>query len=402
MASARRQAGLTTQRLDAEWLGAPATRAVLDALGPGAARFVGGAVRNSLAGLPVGDIDIATPLAPEEAMARLAAAGLGAKPTGIAHGTVTAIGDGRPFEVTTLRHDVETFGRHARVAFTDDWQADSARRDFTINALYADPDGRVFDYHCGIADLRAGRVRFIGKAEDRIREDALRILRFFRFHAWFGQGSLDPEGLAACAQGRERLDILSIERVRGELLKLLAAPDPFEALVVMDAVKILSHVLPESVGPLMLYPLIEAERQTERPDALRRLAVLLGVEPQRLADAARRLKLSKRQAKRLAAMAGPAPGADARALRAALYRHGAETVADRLLLAGDADGLAALDALGDWQRPAMPVSGRDLARTGVPQGPATGETLRRLEAAWIASDFRFDRAALLDMARNPE
>lgn len=384
-----------TRRLRADWLEAPATRAVIAALGDDRARFVGGAVRDSLLGLAAGDVDIATPLAPEEVMARLAAAGLGAKPTGIAHGTVTAISDRRPFEITTLRHDVETFGRHARVAFTDDWQADAARRDFTINAIYADPQGRVFDYHDGLADLAAGRVRFIGRPQDRIREDALRILRFFRFHARFGQGAPDPAGLAACAAARQGLDILSVERVREELLKLLAADDPLPVLVAMEAAGILGHVLPEAAGTARLAALVAFERTAGRPDALRRLAALLDTDPVRLGDAARRLRLSNRQRKRLLAMAGPAPGADRRALRAALYRDGAGAVADRLVLAGDAAALALLDELASEARPVLPVTGRDLARAGVPAGPPTGVELRRLEQAWIASDFRLGRDELM-------
>lgn len=399
MARTTAQAGLTTERLEADWLRAPGTRAVMAALGEDNLRFVGGAVRDSLLGLPVGDVDIATPLAPGEVMARLAAAGLGAKPTGLAHGTITAISDHRPFEVTTLRHDVETFGRHARVVFTDDWQADAARRDFTMNALYCDPQGRVFDYHGGLADARAGRVRFIGRPADRIAEDALRILRFFRFHARFGQGPPDAAGLAACAAGREQLDGLSVERVRDELLKLLVADDPCAVVAALGATHILRHILPEAVGTARLAPLVALERRLARPDALRRLAALLGVEEQRLADAGRRLKLSNRQRARLAAIAGPVPDIDGRALRAALYRDGAETVADRLFLAGSMDGLAMLDGLAGQARPVLPVSGRDLARAGLASGPAMGATLRRLEQAWIASDFSLDRASLLELAR---
>ncbi|MCG8506772.1 MAG: CCA tRNA nucleotidyltransferase, partial [Sphingomonadales bacterium] len=220
---ARSSLAQSTDRLEAPWLADAAVTRVVAALGANNCRFVGGAVRNTLLGEPVTDIDIATRLEPDAVIARLEAAEIKAVPTGLKHGTVTAVAEGHAIEVTTLRHDVETDGRHAKVAFTDDWQADAARRDFTFNALYAAPDGTLYDYFGGLDDLKAGHVRFIGDAEARITEDALRILRFFRFHAHYGAGGMDAAGLDACAALAGRLDILSVERVRDELLKLLAA-----------------------------------------------------------------------------------------------------------------------------------------------------------------------------------
>ncbi len=393
----------TRRRLDAPWLTAPGTAAVVEALGRENARFVGGAVRDSLVGRPVKDIDIATPLAPEEVMRRVGEAGLKAVPTGIDHGTVTVVSDHRPFEVTTLRRDVETFGRRARVAFTDDWQADASRRDFTINALYADAAGRLYDYFGGIDDLDAGRVRFIGEPEQRIIEDALRILRFFRFHAHYGHGPLDAAGLAACAAARDRLDLLSIERVRDEILKLLAAPDPVPVLEAMKGAGILALILPEADGFEALRRLIAVERALDRTDPLRRLAALAGRDPVRLDRLARRLRLSNRQRARLVAMAGEVPRLEPRALRAAVYRSGNETICDRILLAADpADPAALRAALAELERfspPRFPLTGRDLVAAGHRPGPALGAALRDLEERWIASDFAPGRAELLRMAK---
>ncbi|RMD89223.1 MAG: CCA tRNA nucleotidyltransferase [Alphaproteobacteria bacterium] len=392
----------TRRRLEAPWLTAPETEAVVAALGPGNLRFVGGAVRDSLVGRPVTDIDIATPLTPDEVMRRAAAAGLKAIPTGIDHGTVTLVSDHRPFEVTTLRRDVETFGRRARVAFTDDWNADAARRDFTINALYADAEGQLYDYFGGVADLEAGRVRFIGDPRERIIEDALRILRFFRFHAHFGRGALDAGGLAACIGERHRLDQLSIERVRDELLKLLAAPDPVPALEAMQEAGILDMVLPEARSLDALRRLVGIDTALARVDPLRRLAALLGRDSRRLERVGGRLRLSNRERRRLAAMAGEAPRADACALRAAAYRFGCETTADRLILGADPARLpelqAAMATLADLKPPRFPLKGRDLVAAGHEPGPELGRTLARLEEEWVASDFALSKAELLRRA----
>lgn len=394
------------ERLDAPWLQDPAVRAVIDALGHEESRFVGGVVRDSLLGRPVSDIDIATRLRPEAALARLEAAGLKVAPTGLSHGTITAISGHRPFEVTTLRRDIETFGRHARVDFCDDWKMDAARRDFTMNALYADSEGAVSDYFGGIEDALAGRVRFIGAPQDRIREDALRILRFFRFHARFGKGEPDRAGLAACAGSVSMLDILSIERVRDEMLKLLGASDPLPVLRAMEGIAILDHVLAEardSGWRETLPGLVDREQRLGRPDALRRLALMVGRAEERLAAIGRRYRLSNRERRRLIAMSAEAPPA-ATDLRTA-WRDGEEAVIDRLLLDGPGDCGALkrrIARLEQWRRPAFPVKGKDIGSLGLSPGPAMGALLNKLETLWIESDFSLDRAALLEKAKARE
>lgn len=392
----------------AEWLGAPDLSAVMEALGDGHSRVVGGVVRDSLIGRAVRDVDIATDHAPEEASARLEAAGIKVVPTGIAHGTITAVVEGRPFEVTTLRHDVETFGRHARVAFHSDWEADAARRDFTINALYADAGGNLYDYFGGQDDLAAGRVRFIGDPAERIAEDALRILRFFRFHAWYGKGAPDEDGLNACGENALKLDILSIERIRDELLKLLAAPDPAPVLTVMREAGILEHVLPNSSGESALDTLVPLERTLGDVSALRRLATLLGRDGAALAAIGADMKMSNAQARRLAAMAGgEAPVAAhmaAKDLRAMVYRNGEQAFIDRAVLDNSHDDAEAVRGLIEAARgftpPEFPVTGYDLEAAGMAPGPAMGEAMRVLEDAWVASDFSLDKAALLKLLKN--
>ncbi|MFZ5609738.1 MAG: CCA tRNA nucleotidyltransferase [Pseudomonadota bacterium] len=385
------------------WPGTQRVMALLTADG-GAARFVGGAVRDGLLRRPVKDVDVATPLRPEEVMARLAPAGVKVIPTGIKHGTVTAIADHRHFEITTLRHDVETFGRHAHVAFTDDWKGDAARRDFTMNALYADDEGRIYDYFGGAADARAGRVRFIGEACARIAEDALRILRFFRFHASHGRGAPDAEGLAACIEARMSMQGLSRERVRDELMKLLITPDPAPTFALMLEHGILEGVVPEERDLAALRRLVAVERAAQEEDALRRVVALLPRAPQVVSAVLRRLKFSNREIKRGALMveAMPAvhPKLAPREARAALYRLGGEAFTDRLLLAcGVKDDPAPLLALArDWQKPVLPVTGGDLARGGLGQGPEVGRKLKALEEAWIASDFTLGRDELLKLA----
>lgn len=385
-------------RLDApDWLTAPATQAVLDALetagGAGCVRVVGGAVRNALMGRPVDDVDLATRLHPEAVMGALQAAGLKAVPTGLAHGTVTAVSGGRGFEVTTLRRDVATDGRHAEVAFTDGWAEDAARRDFRLNALYADREGRVFDPTGeGVADALAGRVVFVGEPARRIAEDYLRILRFFRFSAWYGQGAPDSVGVAACAAGRDGLARLSAERLSKELLKLLAAPDPRAAVAAMVETGVLAVVLPDAEAGPRFTGLVDLS-----PDALLRLAALLPEDSATAGDVAARLRLSNAQRDRLTAAADQTvpvgPGLAPAALRAALYRLGRETVRDRLSLA-EASGVWAPETLWalveTWPIPRLPVGGADLARLGVPPGPTTGEILRAFEAGWIADDFPTD------------
>jgi poly(A) polymerase len=371
------------------------------------ARVVGGAVRNALIGEPIGDIDVATTASPEEVSRRVTRAGFKAVPTGIDHGTVTVVIDSRPFEVTTLREDVETFGRHAKVAFGRDWKKDAERRDFTMNALTAAADGTVYDYVGGLADLAARRVRFIGDAATRIAEDYLRILRFFRFHAAYGHGAPDAEGLAACIAGRAGLDQLSRERVRMELLKLLVAPHATPTLAVMTE----TGLLPAVLGGVPQLASFEMMAKVEaaiglQPDPVQRLGAL-GVQVAE--DAERlwgRLRLSNVEHERLASMGdawwqvSPAMAQRGRAL---LYRLGRERYVDRVLLAwsrawpqGAADAawreLAILPER--WIVPVFPLRAADFLKRGVPRGPALGAALREAEEAWIAAGFPDDAAAL--------
>ena len=310
----------------------PSVRRVLVALAgeTRATRIVGGAVRDALLGRAVTDADLATILPPAEVTALAEAAGLKVAPTGIEHGTVTVIADGKPFEVTTLRRDVETDGRHAVVHFTTDWKADAARRDFTMNALYCDMDGDVLDPLGGIADLRAGRVRFIGEAEDRIREDYLRILRFFRFFAWYGNGRPDADGLRACARLKAGIATLSAERVWSELKRLLKAPDPSRALLWMRTTEVLQKTLPESWGIDAIHRLVATERKEGwLPDPLLRLESILPPHRARIEALAERLRLSRAEATRLLAWSD-APEADpempdARLAKGALQERGRRT-----------------------------------------------------------------------------
>ncbi len=382
------------------WMTAPETRAVIAALTAegDAVRFVGGCLRDALAGRPVKDIDLATPLPPERVVALLEAAGLKAVPTGIAHGTITALSGGRPFEITTLRRDVETDGRRAKVAFTDDWQADAARRDFTINALSCDPDGRLHDPFGGRDDLAAGRVRFVGEARQRIEEDHLRLLRFFRFQAHYGQGPLDPKGLEAATAAAPLLAKLSAERIRAELLKLLEAPDPTEVVAVMIERRILAAVLPEIAGTAVLAALLPLE---PAPDALCRLAALLPPDPTLAKDLTERLRLSNAVAARLGLLLDAPTDEAWRAapsLRRRLYRLGKGAVADQLRLdearrrAGDQASdrrnfEAACEVIEAWQPTAFPLKGRDVLALGFADGPGVGRMLSLVEAWWIAEDF---------------
>lgn len=360
---------------------------LLDALGAGEGltRYVGGAVRDDLLELPVNDIDLATRLRPDEVIERLESAGIKAVPTGIEHGTVTAVSDGQPVEVTTLRRDVSTDGRRAIVEYTGDWREDAARRDFTINALMADPvTGEIFDYFDGLADLEKRHVRFIGNPLQRIAEDHLRILRFFRFYARFAAGPADADGLAACEQRANDLMALSRERIADELLKLLGVADPAPTLKLMLDHSILRPVLPEIEAPALaeLQRLIGAEsRAGIRPDPLRRLAALLPANPELADTIAMRLKLSNKARKRLVCAAVREAGAD---LHALAYRVGPECAADRLLLAGR-PAEAAL--IAEWAPPRLPIGGGELIRLGVPQGPEVARALRRIEDAWVNAGF---------------
>jgi poly(A) polymerase len=393
------------------WMQAPETRRVLDALtqNGGEARFVGGAVRNALAGQPVSDIDIATPLTPDEVTRRLQAAGLGAVPTGIDHGTITAVADGTPFEITTLRRDVSTDGRRATVAFTADWKEDAGRRDFTINALYAAADGELFDYFGGLADLEAGRVRFIGNPIARIREDYLRILRLFRFHAWYGRGEIDGDALRAAVSERAGLAILSGERIQKELLRLLEAADPVPVLRAMAAAQILSELLPGELNFARLARLVEIDRSNFfAPDALLRLSALLPNDIDAVGSLASRLKLSNMDRERLEGLAGTREKVvsylSIREVRKLLYRLGREHFRDCVRFrwaddtkASNAIQWRALLAMADaWERPRFPLSGRDVMAAGVPEGPLVGRILSEVEEWWIDADFTDDAFSIAE------
>ncbi|RZJ86459.1 MAG: CCA tRNA nucleotidyltransferase [Brevundimonas sp.] len=364
--------------------------------GPDCARFVGGCVRNALMGREIDDVDIATTLKPEETERAIRAAGLKAVPTGIAHGTVTAVAERQPFEITTLRQDVSTDGRNATVAFTDDWAEDAARRDFRLNALYADGEGRVFDpTGQGVADAAAGRIVFVGDPHTRIREDYLRILRFFRFFAWYGQGKPDAAGLEACRALASGMTRLSAERVSKELMKLLAAPDPRIAMAAMAETGVLAQVLPEA-GSLDLF-----ENVVDLTgDPVVRLMTLFAIDAEAMRGAAERLRFPNAARDRLVASALAAPGValgmtEAQA-RAAVYRHGGRAVADAVLRlhaavpAETADAARLLAVAEGWAAPRLPVGGKDLARLGVAPGPETGRLLKAFEAGWIADDFPTD------------
>jgi poly(A) polymerase len=384
MTEATLPAAAWTQRADLA-----ALVAALDPDNRGLCRWVGGAVRDTLAGIAVKDIDMATSLLPETVTARLGAAAIRAVPTGIAHGTVTAVLPGGAVEVTTLRRDVATDGRHATVAFSSDWHEDAARRDFTINALYADPVTLALtDFFDGRADLAARRVRFIGDAEARIREDYLRILRYFRFQARFGALPADPDAETACAALAPGLKGLSRERIGWELMHLLALPDPAPTVARMAQLGVLAHVLPDG-DPAALPALIATEkREQAAPDALRRLAALLPADPPLAEAVAARLRLSAAQKKRLASAAARQPG-DADNPRALAYRLGPVQAADRLLLAG-----ASLGPLAGWDPPRFPIKGGAIVARGVHAGPEVAQLLHSLEARWIAEDFPDSRQVL--------
>ena len=375
-------------KLDAaRWWDQPGIRDLLDVLGArdGLIRFVGGTVRDELLGIPHADVDLATRLNPNAVMERLGATKIKAIPTGIDHGTITAVSRGQVAEITTLRRDVSTDGRRATVAFTEDWQEDAARRDFTINALSADPvTGEIFDYFGGLEDLETRHIRFIGDPLARIAEDHLRILRFFRFHARFGSGELDGAALDACAARANDLMALSRERIADELLKLLAVEDPSATLEIMLGHGILRPVLPE-IEPARLvdlHNLISAERQAGiAPDPLRRFAALLPWDLEVADGIASRLKLSNKARKRLGCAAVVEQFDDPRALA---YRIGTECAVDRLLLAAQPAEAATIAA---WKPPRLPVKGGDLIKSGLTEGPVVARTLRRIEEEWVRAGF---------------
>ncbi|MDO9367999.1 MAG: CCA tRNA nucleotidyltransferase [Sphingopyxis sp.] len=374
---------------DAEWRDRPGLRRIVAALSAdgGTVKIVGGAVRDTLLGLAVTDIDLATPLLPHDVTQRLEAADIKVIPTGIAHGTVTAIASGDHHEITTLRHDVETDGRRATVAFADDWREDAARRDFTINALYADlHSGAVDDWFGGLADLTAGRVAFIGDAATRIAEDHLRILRFYRFAARFGRGDLDPDSHVAVVTARQSLKSLSRERIADELLKILSLPDPRAIIGQMAADGLFEVLLPE-LDPgfaAVLDRLLANERAAGvEPAPLRRLSALLRPDPAIAEQVASRLRVSTRHRKYLTALAEHRDDT-ARPARQLAHGIGIDAARDVHLIAGDP---AAIGELAGWHVPLLPLKGGDIVARGVAVGPEVARILKAVEAEWVAEDF---------------
>lgn len=392
------------------WMKNKAISALFGAFPKDNLRFVGGCVRNALWGEPVTDTDLAVALEPEEVMSALKNAGIRYVETGVLHGTVTAIINKKPYEITSLRRDVETDGRHAVVTYTKDWSEDAQRRDLTFNALYASQSGEVFDpTGLGLKDLKARRLRFVGEADTRVKEDYLRILRFFRFLAWYGgEAKVDADSLKACRDNRAGIKKLSAERVWSEIKKLLLAKNPSRALHIMLTNEILETVLPEAsnVDGLDFFLKLEA-RENIRPDPLLRLMAMSAREPLQMALLTKRLKMSGAETKRLRDWAE-----DSKALSldmsernrlAAIYRSGKQTVLDRTRLraAGETDPIKSSHwmsfadlALG-WTPPEFPLSGKDLKAAGVEPGPRMGKALEALEALWVRSGFTADKEKLL-------
>jgi poly(A) polymerase len=383
--------------LRADWsdiIGLPQLMQALDPNGEGLVRLVGGCVRDRLLGVPVSDIDLATSLVPEDVIARLKSAGLKVIPSGLAHGTVTAIVESRHFEITTLRRDEATDGRHAKVAFTDDWAEDAMRRDFTINALYSNPvTGEVFDPVGGVEDLRPTIVRFIGDADARIQEDYLRILRYFRFFARFG-GDADEDALAACGRQKKGLMALSRERIASELLKILSATDPSVALAAMESIDLFSVFLSDyqaGSATRMRFLVAAEQRLAVAPNPLRRFSLILPVNTARVRAIAAQLKMAKAMADYLAGVANARAVlrvADHAQLSALFYTHGHAEMLDALLLErGEQIAETDWKSWTAWQRPNFPIKGGDLIKKGVPTGPLVSQTLHAVEAEWIAAGF---------------
>lgn len=389
------------------WMTAPETQAVMEVLNRDGdmARFVGGCVRSAVLEMPIADIDIATRYTPDEVMTRLKEAEIRVVPTGLDHGTVTAVVNHEHFEITTLRLDVETDGRRAVVAFTEDWREDAARRDFTVNAMFLRPDGSLDDPFGGHGDALAGRVRFVGDPVTRIREDVLRILRFFRFHAHYGKGETDPAGLRACHDHAALIEGLSGERIRVEFLKLLSAPAPSAVLDVMDAAGVLPVFLPGPYDPDALSRVTAFDGQV--PDPVLRLAAFAPERDGHPFRASERMRFSNAEAARFHALSRTQlqPVPEPPAARQEIYRHGNALFEDLVRLNAarnqfgndDAENLLALSR--NWPKPALPVRGVDLVEMGLAAGPAVGDALRQLEIWWIGEDFAPDRCACLAESR---
>ncbi len=385
-------------------------QAILAALPDGSTRFVGGCVRNVLWDEPVADIDLATQIAPETVMALLKDAKIKTVPTGITYGTITAVIGGKPYEITTLRRDMETDGRRAVIAYTDDWAEDALRRDFTVNALYADQSGEIFDPTGeGLVDIEARRFRFVGDADQRVREDYLRILRLFRFVAWYGQDAkITKEALGACRNNRSGMKTLSAERVWSETKKLLSAPDPVRSVQIMLQQELLDTLLPEASNVDGLSYIVALEgREAIKPDPVLRLMAMMGREPLPATLLAKRLRLSNKEADRLQAWAsdGESLSSDMseRARMQAIYRSGKQTILDRARLRAasatdpikSARWMVLADLALGWTPPIFPLRGADLIKAGVPKDPQLGKALAALEALWVRSGFSTEKPQLL-------
>lgn len=394
-----------------DWMGAPETLRVMEALNKegGVARYVGGCVRDALVNRRVYDIDIATSLTPDEVIKKLDAARIRHAPTGLKHGTVTALVDGHPFEITTLRIDVKTHGRHADVEFTDDWKEDAARRDFTMNAMYCDREGRVYDAFGGVEDLRLGRVRFVGDPHARIAEDVLRILRFFRFHAHYGRGQPDETALAACAAHAPDLVKLSAERVSKELLKTLSSDQASAVWELMAQRGVMAQVLPQAISTGRLERLIALEERFHcKTDAIRRLAALVGNDATIVGEVILRLKLSTEQGARLTVFTQKTAmisDVNIALLHQSIYALGNDAVRSLLLLRA-ADGKFPDDRLDEfyheatkWHAPRFPLTGVDVMTLGVAAGPEVGRVLAKVEDWWSRNDFQPGRTQCLEKIR---
>jgi len=390
------------------WMTEPALRSIMAAIrkAGGEARFVGGAVRDALLGREADEVDLAVNMPPQKVIQVLKAAGIQAIPTGLAHGTVTAVSDHKGYEITTLRRDVETDGRHAQVSFVGDWKTDASRRDFTINAIYADETGKLYDYFGGLKDLRSGTVRFIGDPCQRIHEDVLRILRFFRFFAWYGKGAVNRDAFESCKKLAPLLKGLSAERVWKEIKRILLAPDPIPVLRLMIKAHVLQRAVPRARALGKLEKMVRLEQKNGlNPCHLRRLAALLNDGSANADFLARKLKFSNMETKRFKDMimlSGKIRGKKLTRefLRRLLYQAGRETVRDGVLLsaakgktAGLPKALAVIDA---WENPFFPVQGKDVVRLGFKPGPQIGRIVRAVESWWCGKDFRPEREACLE------
>lgn len=407
-------------RIEADWLQGNTLQQLFEILCAdsngikGEARIAGGAVRNALMGKPATDIDLCTTLLPQEVMQRLEGAGQKGVPTGIEHGTITAVIEEQAFEVTTLRKDIETDGRHAVVEFGMDWEADAKRRDLTINGLYCDREGAVYDYVNGYADIQSGEVRFIGDAQTRIKEDSLRILRFFRFFAWYGSGRPDASGLKACSANKDLLSALSVERVWAELKKMLFAPDPVRAILWMRTTGILGAVLPETQkwGTDAIPALLQLEQeQGWQADALLRLMAMVRPDEDTMQGLAKRMAFSNAETARMTNWAksiAPKAGIERGDLEKLLYASNKQGMTDAMKLevvhlrgredeAGADAMLELLRHAQTWKSPVFPVQGKDLIEAGMQSGPEMGEKLKQLEEAWIASGFKLEKTQLLKL-----